>query len=245
MAYTLKSAWSSRVISCVAVDDDNATVKDFKGNSITLGTGVAAGVGSTTFKGNTRYYFPTFSNGTFNYHGITYNATKPVATQGSTVTYFAILADFTSSSGWVSGDVAAANGLRISSSKPRLTGATNPIVTGATSLATSTKQSFMGIFRQAGTCEIHYGLESGSMAQDATATDTGPYGANFSIDGYGGLSGQGNFVAQTLLYLVTNDAISNTDRDSLHSDFVGTLFDTAAGGALPVISRSLSRRRNV
>jgi hypothetical protein len=246
MAYTLKSAWSSRVITCIAVDQDNTTIKDFvAANSISLGTGVAAGVGTATYKGNTRGYFPTFANGTFNYHGITYNATKPVATQGTICSWFAILNSYTSSSGWWSGDAAASGGLRVSSNKPRLSASTNSIVTGATSLAASTKQSVMGIFRRAGTCEIHYGLESGSMAQDATATDSGPFGGNFSMDGYGGLSGQGNFVGNTHLFLVTNDVIDNTDRDALHSDFVGTLFDTGSASAAPVLNASYRRRRSV
>jgi hypothetical protein len=245
MAYTLKSAWSSRVVACIAVDQDNTTVKDFvTANSINLGTGVAAGVGSGTFKGNTRYYFPTIANGSFGFYGITWNATKPTMNWNPNATIFVILNDYTSSSGWVCGAGDNGNGVKLSSDRPVLYAAGGTRLTANTALATSTKQSFMVIARYLGTNEIHYGLESGSMSQDATWTDNGPWLADFLLAGYGGESGQGNFVSKTHLFLVTNDVISNTDRDSLHSDFVGTLFDTSSSSTIPVISRGYSRRRN-
>jgi hypothetical protein len=229
MAYSLKAAWASRAIACVAVDDDNTTITDFvSGNSITAHADLT--VGTATWKGNNRAHFTTLSNGSFGFKGITWNPTKPTVPYSSVASFFIILSDYTSTSGgYVIDDGSAGNqGVKVVTGKLAIVN----VVTGATSIAASTKQSLMAIGRRSGTCEIHYGLESGSMASDASATDGGPWLANFTLNGYGGCAGQGNFVAKTHLFLITNDAINNTDRDALHSDFVGTLFDGgAAAGA--------------
>jgi hypothetical protein len=242
MAYTLKSAWSSRAVACVAVDQDGTTVKDFvTANTMAAHANVTAGVGSATWKGNSLPYFPTIANGSFDFYGLTWSGTKPSQNFDPGYSWIILLNSYTSGS-FVLLNNNAGYGIKLSSSRPQVFAGVG-IVTGATALATSTKQGVMGIFRKSGTCEIHYGLESGSMAQDATATDANLPGDQ-DITSYGGSAGQGNFVANTHLLLVTNDVISNTDRDAVFSDPIGTLFDTSSSSALPVISRSHARRRN-
>jgi hypothetical protein len=240
MAYTLKSAWSSRAVVCVAVDQDGTTVKDFvTANTMTADAAVTSGVGSATWKGSSLPYFPTLANGSFNFRGLTWSGSKPTMNFQPNFSALFLLNSYTSGS-WVLMNNAQTSGVDLTSGKPRFRIGGIP---ANTALATSTKLGFMGIYRALGTCEWHYGLESGSMSQDASGSDSNN-NSDTDITSYGGASGQGNFVSNTHLVLVTNDVISNTDRDAIFSDPIGTLFDTASSSSIPVISRAYSRRRN-
>jgi hypothetical protein len=239
VAYTLKSTWTSRAVACVAVDQDGTTVRDFvSGNTMTVDPNVT--VGSSTWKGNSLSYFQTKANGSFNYYGLSWSASKPVQNYNPNYSWIILLNSYTSGS-FVMMDNGSNYGVKLSSGRPQIFGGTGT-VTGNTALATSTKQAFMGIFRWGGTCEIHYGLESGSMAQDATATD-GNNPGDTDITTYGGAAGQGNFVANTHLLLVTNDVIDNTDRDAIFSDPIGTLFDVSSNSRIAVILNHLRQQR--
>lgn len=241
MAYTLKSAWSSSVIACLAVDDDNTTVKDFKsGNTGTFDTPNVT-TGTATFKGVTRPYFETKANGSFNYYGYNYNGTKPTLTLSATCSFICLLNNYVSSTGWFVLDNGQNFGIKISSGRPQWFINTSSHMTGTTALATSTKQSISGIWRSSGTCELHYGLESGSMSQEVTHTDTG-FGSDVPLTSVGGASGQGNTVANIHLLLWLNRALTNTERDNIHADYVGTLFDTGASSGVPVKMAQYRRR---
>ena len=84
MAYTLKtSGLATKLIVCVAVDEDGTTIKDFKGNAVTLDTGVAASVATATWKGTNRKYFVTTANGSYDFYGVRFS-TPPTVDLAST-----------------------------------------------------------------------------------------------------------------------------------------------------------------
>jgi len=80
MAHTLKtSGLATDLVFCLAVDQDGTTVKEFVSSSVNTDMTVDGSVttGSSSWKGTSRGYFETSSNGTFNFHGIRFGTTKP------------------------------------------------------------------------------------------------------------------------------------------------------------------------
>lgn len=239
MAYTLKASGIATALTmCVAVDDDNTTIKEFVSSLVngdmTFDTGVAAGVGTSTWKGVSQGYFPTFNNGTFDYLGIRFGTNKPSAlwnaANPSTMFFVWSSADAAGGAkpiiGTGGGNFAVDRGvgtLRIS----------NGAFVGSTTLPSdgTTKFSAGFNFTPFTGGEFYYGLESGSLASDGTFTDTLGFTGSGTFDGIGGAPGQGHAQGHYHLVAKFNRVLTLTEMQSLHNDWRGTLFDSAAAPA--------------
>lgn len=242
MAYTLKSSGiATSLIVCVAVDDDG-TIKDFKGNAITLGTGVAASVADGTWKGVSRKYFETTSFNTYDVRGVSFNATQPSVDEtdsdgmsvwfccngASGTTY--IDAPFIQ----IAGSNTERKGLgRVSESDNHVRfspgGGTQAKTTTAVPTDGTTKFSVGANYRSNVSSQIFYGLESGSLASEATAGADGGFGGVHQIFGLGGAvgGGQGAQPFKPFIACVFNRQLTLAEMQSLHDDWFGTLFDVS------------------
>lgn len=257
MAYTLKSSGiATNLVVCVAVDEDD-TIKDFKGAAITLGTGVAASVATGSWKSTSRKYFVTTDNGTFNFFGVTFNATEPTVDTndsdgvGMWFACHGASACSSDSAPFISIGSSITTGLK------RVAAADNhgyfssgggTQATTATNLPTdgTTKFSFGSNYRSADSSEVFYGLESGSLASDGTAGSDGGFGgAARSIFSIGGAAGQGNQPFKPYLAAVFNRKLTLAEMQSLHNDWFGTLFDAPAGATQAPRSMQQFRLRSV
>ena len=248
MAYTLKaSGIATNLIACVVVDEDGTTITDLAGNAITLGTGVSATVATGSWKGSSRNYFGTLANGTFDFYGVTWN-TPPAVTDDDAdgiAVWCAfhgadspntVLACIAGSAGDVRGfGKAAATGKGTYRSGGTVANTTTDLPTDGT-----TKFSFRMSYESADSSEAFYGLESGSLSSEDTETSDGGFGGAYNLHSLGGVSGQGRHESRIYCFCVFDRKLTETEMDSLHDDWFGTLID--AGGsppAAPVFRRSL------
>jgi hypothetical protein len=75
-----------------------------------------------------------------------------------------------------------------------------------------------------------YGLESGSLSQEATAGSDGGFGSSAApIATIGGASGQGSQPFKPYCVCVFNRLLTEAEMQSLHNDWFGTLFDSGGG----------------
>lgn len=240
MPYTLKTTGvATALISCVAVDDDDV-IKDFKANTITLDTGVAASVATGSWKSVSRKYFVTTANGSFNYFGVRFSATQPSVDETDSdgmAAWFACHGASAASGGGPFISIAPFDapdrGLTRSGTKGRYISGGGTVAITATDIPTdgTTKFSFGANYRSANSSEVFYGLESGSLASDGTAGSDGGFGTTAQLRGIGGADGQGNQPFQPYVVCVFNRQLTLTEMQSLHNDWFGTLFDSgpAAG----------------
>jgi hypothetical protein len=239
MSYTLKSSGiATNLTLCIAVDSDGTTIKEFVSNlTLTIDSGVTRGSG--TWKGNSRGYFTTNSSVTpiSVVTGPTMSFTAPgvglfCACSGMTVGtgaggYMYSIYDGTGDDRGLGRASASSSGTWIFS------GATKQA--GGTALPTNgtTKFSYGGNYVAGGQKTIYYGLESGSLASDGTATDS-DFPGQFIPNSFGGKTGLGNAPGNYHVMACFNKALSLAEMQSLHgdgsNDWFSTLFNAPAGG---------------
>lgn len=251
MPLTLKTSGLATTASVIVVPNDNGVVTEWVSSSVNstmtlqdnTGANISGNTVSTTstWKGVSRHYFETFNNGTFNFYGLRFGTNKPTfATNGSNgLSIFiafagsgagnsgsngagAIIAD--------SGDAQILN--RNASNKLNWFVASGDRGQGTTTIPTdgTTKFSLGTSYLGTGNPLVqafYYGLESGSLAADGTAGGLGPIGSSSTLVGVGGWNGQGHWPAKIHAFCVWPTVLSLSDFQSLHTDFIGTLFDVA------------------
>lgn len=242
MAYTLKaSGLATKLVFCLAVDDDGTTVKEFVSSSVN-GTKVVdaqVAVGSSTWKGVTRGWFQT-KNGQspkdsqYDFEGVTFVTNLPTAgmTSGGGLSIFAACAGASAGTGdgaiaWMS----SSDRLRRSSTNKLEWYLSAGVRGGAstTSLPTdgTTKFSFAASYLDNVTTAFYYGLESGNLGADGGANPSN-FGSGTTWQQIGGADGQGSAPGKWHIICAFNEDLSETDFDSLHDDWFGTLFDAPA-----------------
>jgi hypothetical protein len=247
MAYTLKSSGiATNLVVCVGVDEDGTTIKDFVGSTITLGTGVAASVATGSWKGTSRNYFATTANGTFGFFGVTWSS-APSISDG----------DADGLSVWMAVHGASANSAQVpycvidtsaSNTKgmARVTGtgkAKYDVGGGTTAISTTTiptdgttKFSLGTTYRNSVSSTVLYGLESGSLALEATQGSDGGFGGANGVYTIGGATGQGNSPIKPYLFCVFNKILTTAEMQSLHGngtdDWFSTLFNAGGGASI-------------
>jgi hypothetical protein len=241
MPLTLKSSGlATDLVVCVAVQSDN-TITEFKGNSISLDTGVAASVGTDTWKGSSRKYFSTTDGASeTTYYGVRFNTTRPQYPTAAGGSVFAAFREIDSDTdlqhclaeiGLEVGD--NVRGLWVTttnaSRKARFdfnSGAACTI--GSTTIPAATKLSIGANYTYNSNAQIFYGAESGSLATDSTAANPGTFGSiPFDIFGLGGAVGSNTVPADWFIFAVFDRELTTVEMQSLHNDWANVLFDGA------------------
>jgi hypothetical protein len=238
MAYTLKaSGIATNLVMCRAVDEDGTTIKEFVNsgvNSNKTTTGVTTN--SATWKGVSRGYFTTSGAGGSPNSVQFASGNRPawaVSDGDGGAAFFAV-------SGSSAGAAGANPFLLIDDNAAAILGAAGAGLylnggaagrIGATSVPTNgtTKWSGGANYHAFTSWHIFYGLESGSLAQDATNTDAGT-ATTINITGVGGWTGFGSGPANYHLMALFNRTLILDEMQSLHDDWFGTLFDAPASG---------------
>lgn len=248
MSYTLRSSGIATALAfCIAVDSDGTTIKEFVANvSLTIDGAVTVGAG--TWKGNSRGFFSTTGSGTTP-HGITctaaaiamsfvspgaavFVACNNLLTGTGTAQYTSMIQDAVDDRGFGRGGTLSGPGAW------EFSGSTVNGQLGATNLPTdgTTKFSVGGNFVAGGQKTIYYGLESSTLAQDATGTDTNFPGGYFP-DHFGGVSGLGAQPGGYHILCGFNRALTLAEQQSLHgdgtNDWFSTLFNPPPSNVLP------------
>lgn len=237
MARTLKSSGLAlNLVTCLGVDDDNTTIKDFKGLAVTPHANVTKGTAS--WKGTTYPYFQTYSGGSTSPEGVAYDTPPDVNNSDADgFSVFVVCAGKGASSGagsyhtFVQIDLASPNNRGLSTKDGTgtlyLGGTAN--VGGTTIPSDGTKFSLGGNSRyNAVSSEVFYGLESGSLASDSTATNPLGGDATFQVRYVGGTPGYSCQPGKYALVCVFNRQLTLAEFQSLHNDPFGTLFDAAS-----------------
>jgi hypothetical protein len=254
MAYTLKaSGISTNAKSVVAVNQDGTTITEFvTGRTIALGTGVAASVSTATWKSVSRGFWETTANGSFDFFGVTWtgSSNQPAMTEddadGVSV-WFACNGASSNSNDGPFVCIGAGNGALRGLS--RALGGTNkgiyksagtPVAATTTSLPTdgTTKFSFGASYRSNNSSAAYYGLESGSLTQEATAAGDGGFGGSNFAWNIGGAVGQGNQPFRPFCVALFDKILTTGEFQSLHDDWFGTLFDAPAAAAPSLLTMS-------
>lgn len=238
MSYVLQTSGLATVASSIiAVDSDGVTIRDFVSPTRTANMTVDTHVttGTSTWKGTSRSYFQTLANGTYGFYGLTFASGYEIpydCSSGKSAAIFIAHAGASNDPGGlaaimtestVSGGIKLTSGNLLTQFFSGGTSATAIPVDG------TTKFSFGTSFTYGGASTYYYGLESGALAQDATATDGG-FGANRPLSSIGGASGQGNRPAKHHIICVFPRALTLSEHQSLHNDWFGALFQTGGGG---------------
>jgi hypothetical protein len=236
MALSLKgSGLATDLIVCVAVQSDN-TITEFKGNSISLDTGVAASVDTDTWKSASRKYFRTTEGATSTtYYGVRFNTTRPqypTDTGGSVFAAFRAI-DTDANAAWLAeigltaGDNVRGLWLTASPRKTRFDFNSNAAcTTGNTTIPTATKLSIGAKYTYNVNAEMFYGAESGSLASDSTAANPGGFGSiPFDIFGLGGSTGNDVVPADWFIFAMFDRELTTGEMQSLHDDWANVLFD--------------------
>lgn len=240
MARTLKSSGLAlNLVTCLGVDDDNTTVKDFTGKAVTKHASVT--VGTASWKGTTYPYFQTGSASSTSPIGVTYDTPPTVAgNDADGFSAFAVVAGMDAATGssvktLINIDLTASPNLRGFHSRNGSGGAQlgmNAGAIGSTVLPSdlTTKFSFGANFKyNENSSEVFYGLESGSLASDsATSTPASGDASNFVVNQVGGYSGQNTQPGKYHLVMVFNRKLTLAEFQSLHNDPYGTLFEASA-----------------
>lgn len=241
MARTLKSSGLAlNLVTCLGVDDDNTTIKDFKGLAVTPHANVTKSTAS--WKGTTYPFFQTYSVSSTSPAGVAYDTPPTVAGNDSDgFSAFVVCMGMDAATGSSSVktiidiDLTASPNLRGFHSRNGAGGAQlgmNAGAIGSTVLPTdlSTKFSVGANFKyNENSSEVFYGLESGSLASDsATSTPASGDSASFVVRYVGGYSGQNTQPGKYALVCVFNRKLTLAEFQSLHNDPFGTLFDAAS-----------------
>lgn len=236
MAYTLKTGLPWTVLSCVAVDDDGTTIKDFASSAVTADMTRDAGVttGSRTRNGQTRYYFETFANGPFSFHGLRWGTNKPPMPTGSTddgITVLYILAGVSSGSSVQLFSDASHTliGRDGGSGKPcAVAWGSNLGTNSMPNDGTTPYGLFLKYFYDDPTCEWGYATpDNGTFSSNGTF-DPGGFGSSAGVEtAIGGAIGNGNLPAKYHLRLILDGFVATADLDDIYADFVTELFDVS------------------
>ncbi|HEU4621644.1 MAG TPA: hypothetical protein VFS42_05425, partial [Burkholderiaceae bacterium] len=244
MAYSLKtSGIATSLVMCVAVDDDGS-VREFVSSTINAAKtvqgsgGGAATIGSANWKGTSRNYYETFSNGPYDFYGVKFPAgNRPSHPLNNSVGWtlfeaFAGVSAVQGEGGLISYSSAGDGGLAGSdidsagklshfmSSTPRGSGTTTLPLNGTTKFAYA-----IGFDNDTGE-NFYYGLESGAIASDGSSTaGVGFASSGGEVYGIGGFPGQGNIPAKRFCSLLFSRELTLAEIQSLHNDWFGTLFD--------------------
>jgi hypothetical protein len=251
MALSLKaSGLATDLIVCVAVQDDD-TITEFKGNSISLDTNVAGSIDTDTWKGTSRRLFSTTEGATStSYYGVRFNTTRPQFPTGTGGSVFAAfrtigtesVAAWLAEIGLTAGD--NVRGLWLSAAPRKIRFDFNSgaaCTTGGTTVPAGSKLSIGANYTYNVNAEMFYGAESGSLASDSTAANPGAFGSiPFDIFGLGGANGIDVVPADWFIFCMFDRELTLVEMQSLHDDWANVLFD----GASPA-SDTLSHGRRI
>ncbi len=231
MAYSLKTTGiATNLLMCVAVDEDGTTVKEFVSADVnTNKTTTGVTTSSATWKGTSRGYF-VVSGTSGSPNCVQFPATHRPAwavsdTDGGAI--FMALSGSTNASGTFviddngAGMLGRAAGTVLTMNGGGRSGTTTPPSDG------TTKWSGGGNYHAFTDWQIYYGLESGSLAQDATGSDAGT-AATLNITGVGGWAGFSVAPANYHIAAIFNRTLTLVEMQSLHNDWFGTLFAAPA-----------------
>jgi hypothetical protein len=238
MAMTLKaSGLATDLTSCVAVDDDD-TIKDFVGATISLDTDVAASVSTAaTWAGVTRRHFVTTSNTEFDFRGVRFSATRPVIDEDAGVTIWFACAGasaagtpadpsaFVTIGGGGTGPRGVARVPSGTALTYRNTG--SPMAQTSTGLPTdnSTKFSAGITYRNATSSTASYGVDGGTLTVQDTEGSDGGFGFATTLWHIGGAAGYGNQPFRPFIVCTFDRILSEAEQQTLHNDWFNTLFD--------------------
>lgn len=243
MAYALKSTGlATDLVACLIVDEDGATIVDLCGNSISIHPSIPA-VGAASWKGVTRSHIVTGGDGGYTPYGIAWTGTKPSANTNDAdgIGVFVALAGASGKTGGTIGNFvhidadppgAVDRGLfRSGSNKAKMvfTGSSGGV--GTTSIPTdgTTKFSMAANWQNDVNVENFYGLESGSLTSDSTATNPGNWGStNYVVQSIGGFPGQNTQPFKPFIVAVFGRQLTLSEYQTLHDDWFGELIDAGA-----------------
>lgn len=237
MAYTLKTTGiATKLIACIAVDEDGTTVKDFvSGNTGTHHASIAAPkTGVATWKGTNRNWFKTDYGATwYDAQGFLWSPVEALSnTNGHSFFCAANSFDDTGES-WLWSTQSGNHGLRMTATNQMGVLTSGGLRgTSTTAAPQATKLSIGVNIKNNGTSlPFYYGLESGSLAADGTYTVGDVVNAENLIL-FGGLTGQPSFYGKYFIACWFSDATLLTEAEfqSLHNDWFGTLFEAAITG---------------
>lgn len=235
MAYTLKTTGiATKLRSCIGVDEDGVTVKDFvTGNVAVHHASIATPkTGAATWKGVTRNWFRTDSGaGLPNTQGITWT-TPPTGFIGTTGLSFWCAANTMPALAdqplWACEDENDTGFKFDATGKAQARASAILLGTSTTAIPTAAKVSFGVQMKQSGTgLQFFRGLESAALAADGTYNDPGALG-NHTLFNFGGRVGYGSVPGEYFLacWFVDAALITEAEMQSLHNDWFGTLFES-------------------
>lgn len=238
MAYTLKSTGiATNLTMCLMVDEDGTTIKEFVNATVNSQKTVDSGVtiSEESWKGTTRKFFATAANGTFDFHGIRFGATKPAwnPTDADGCAFWGACASMSagiSPGVFLTGNIAAHH-LRRKPSAPnsaQLYSYDGNRGAGSTALPVTGESFSFGCSYDSDDFQWYYGLESGSLAADGSGTSNNGWMESTTVAAIGGWSGQNNLPASWHICCIFNRKLTLTEMQSLHNDWFGTLFESAA-----------------
>lgn len=238
MAYTLKTTGiATKLLACIAVDEDGTTVKDFvSGNTGTYNASIAAPkTGTATWKGVTRSWFKTdYGADVYAPQGYAWSSAELLPFNGNGASFFtAVNAKTDAGAGVIMYTADNNNGVRVDgTSHLEILAGASVRGAGTTALPTATKFS-CGVNQKYNTTGLNffYGLESGSLATDGSYNEGG-YGGDSNLAMFGGGSSQGSHRGQYFIMAVFTDAtlLTTAEMQSLHDDWFNTLFEAPITG---------------
>jgi hypothetical protein len=257
MARTLKTTGlAADAHWIVAMDDDGTTLREWVNgwSSTTADNGATwtnndaasmvvddgALIGSTTWKGSNETYVETLPGGSFDYLGIAFPT--PIGSEASpaALSFFgAIVANEEANvSYWLSADDGNTNLFGINSSGNIVfyeRGIAHAAGTTTIPSDGTTKFSVGANIESGNQVEAFYGLESGAIASDGTASAGTLQWAG--VGAIGGESGQDyDAPHKFVLWASFNRTLTQQEYDDLHADPFGTLFESASDTQEPTLS---------
>lgn len=245
MAYVLKgTGLATNLIACLVVDEDGSTIVDLCGNTISAHGSLPA-VSSATWKGVSRGHIVTGGDGFYTPYGISWSGTKPTVNTNDSdgIGVFVAAAGASAKTGgaignfvYIDSDPASTvdRGLyRDGSNKAVMKFTASSGGVSTTSIPTDdTKFSMAANYRNEANVENFYGLESGSLASDSTATNPGNWGsASYVLHSIGGMSGQNTQPFKPFIVAVFDRELTLSEYQSLHNDWFGVLIDSGSSSA--------------
>ena len=240
---TLKSSGLATAAVMVVAVQGNGSIVEFVSPTVNSQKTVAAQVttGTSSWKGSTRRYFETKPGAspqdpTWDFYGVTFGSTKPTVNNsgsGNGIGFFAAFAGRSASNGgapFLFGMDSGTDGWGVDAStgRQRWRIASNSFGEGSTTLPSNgtTKFSIGSNFDGgSATSEHFYGLESGSLASDGTYAPADFGSTGDLVVAIGGSAGNGNFPAKCHIAALFNRELTLSEYQSLHNDWLGTLFD--------------------
>lgn len=248
MAYTLKTSGLATALTfCLAVDSDGATVKEFVSSDVNANKTIGSiSYGSSSWKGTSRYWFHTGGSG-FSPLGISFPSGHRASTSEGNLAYYIAFGacgvgsgnnggrKIVEGTGVSIGTDSVTNKVRVDAgSVTQITTSTAHPTDGLTAWSFGLNYSYIGVtgYNTDGLA-IYYGLESGSIAVDATAAASDRGTEPDAIDYIGGQAGNGTWPLNCHLICQFNRQLTSAEFTSLHNDWFGTLIDTGVATAVP------------